>query len=247
MAAFRHAIQAGVTVIEADAIATKDDRVIINHDLNIDSAICSLDGKPVAKDIPIRSLTFAELQRYDCGSTRNPAFPRQVLAPGARMPALEEVLELVQGQNVQLMLETKMDRDASPTFVNPEHIVALIDRQLRRYGVSKQIILQSFDHRTLAVMHRINPDVTLCLLNPAKHLDNYVDPSRALGGAIQFVNFRVIEPGDVKTLHGAGIRVFSGTTNDRQEWKRLTALGVDGILTDDPAGLQEFLKAKPAI
>jgi glycerophosphoryl diester phosphodiesterase len=59
--------------------------------------------------------------------------------------------------------------------------------------------------------------------------------------AIQFVNFRVIDAEIVKTLHGAGVKVFSGTTDDKEAWGRLRALGVDGILTDDPEGLRGVL------
>lgn len=35
------------------------------------------------------------------------------------------------------------------------------------------------------------------------------------------------------------LTVFSGTTSDPAEWRRLTALGVDAILTDDPLALMK--------
>ena len=66
-----------------------------------------------------------------------------------------------------------------------------------------------------------------------------VGPAKALGPkAIQFVNFRVIDEGIVKTLHAAGVQVFSGTTDDKAAWAKLRAMGVDGILTDDPEALR---------
>ena len=67
-------------------------------------------------------------------------------------------------------------------------------------------------------------------------------PAKALGaGAIQFVNFRVIDAGIVRLLHEAGVKVFSGTTDDREVWGKLRGMGVDGILTDDPEGLRGVL------
>jgi len=37
-------------------------------------------------------------------------------------------------------------------------------------------------------------------------------------------------------------KVFSGTTDDPQVWKKLIEMGVDGVLTDDPAGLIQLMK-----
>ena len=36
--------------------------------------------------------------------------------------------------------------------------------------------------------------------------------------------------------------VWTFTVNDPRRWKRLVELGVDGIITDDPGGLNEFLQ-----
>jgi glycerophosphoryl diester phosphodiesterase len=37
----------------------------------------------------------------------------------------------------------------------------------------------------------------------------------------------------VSTVHGAGGRVIAWTVNNREEARRLIALGVDGVCTDD--------------
>ena len=86
-------------------------------------------------------------------------------------------------------------------------------------------------------MRKLNPQVRLCMLNPRTRLPDYVAPAKALGAHIQFINFRIIQKSDVDALHAAGLQVFSGTTSDPTVWKQLTALGVDGILTDNPLDL----------
>ncbi|MBX5493872.1 MAG: hypothetical protein IRZ15_00925 [Bryobacteraceae bacterium] len=49
---------------------------------------------------------------------------------------------------------------------------------------------------------------------------------------------RIVVSHDVTVnLRYAGIKVFSGTTDDPQVWKKLIEMGVDGIPTDNPAGL----------
>ncbi len=205
--AFRQAIAAGIRLLETDAVLTRDNRVVLNHDL------ATARG-------PIRFNDFKDLGR----------------------PALEDLLALVAGKDITIMLETKMAAPDAPDAVSPESIVTHIDTLLRRYNASSQIILQSFDHRTLAAMKTRNPAVRLCMLNPKTRLPDYVAPARALGAQIQFINFRIIEPADVSRLHHAGLKVFSGTTSDPAEWRKLIAMGVDGILTDDPLGLARMTR-----
>jgi glycerophosphoryl diester phosphodiesterase len=152
-------------------------------------------------------------------------------------PALEDLLTLIQGKPITVMLETKMAQPGAPDYVDPLTVVKAIHTQLQKFNVSKQIILQSFDHRTLSEMRKLNPQVRLCMLNPRTRLPDYVAPAKALGAHIQFINFRIIQKSDVDALHAAGLQVFSGTTSDPTVWKQLTALGVDGILTDNPLDL----------
>jgi glycerophosphoryl diester phosphodiesterase len=242
MAAFRQSItvanlSGAVPFLEADAVMTSDGRLIVHHDLKVNPQLCRLDGRTVEARA-IRLMSFAETQRYDCGSVRHPDLPTQRTAPGARMPALEELLELVADSNAVLFLETKMAKDGAADFVAPATVVEAIDLAVRRYGLSSRVILQSADHRTLAEMKKRNAQVRLCMLNPQTRLPDYVGPAQKLGAQIQFINFRIIEARDVAALHAAGIQVYSGTTDDPKVWDQLIALGVDAILTDRPGALQ---------
>ena len=159
-------------------------------------------------------------------------------------PALEDLLALIKGKKLSVMLETKMAKPGDKDYVEPAHVVAKIDALIRKCKVAPQIILQSFDHQTLVEMRKLNPQVRLCMLNSRTRLPDYVAPAKALGAHIQFINFRIIEKRDVDALHSAGLKVFSGTTSDPIEWKRLIELQVDGILTDNPLDLQKLLAAK---
>ena len=240
IAAFEYAIEEGADVVELDMVLTADDRVLVTHDLVIDPEHCLIPGGiSIARAPRIRELTFEQTQEFDCGTWTNPDYPEQKPAPAARMPSLEQVLERFAQADVDFMIETKVDAEAG---VDPDLFAERVNEILERFDLSEKVILQSFDHRTLAAMKRLNPRVRLCLLNPPERLDDYVAPARELGAAYQFINYRVIEPRDVTTLHDAGIKVFSGTVDDPDVWRRLIAIDVDGILTDDPAGLIALLK-----
>ncbi len=225
--AFAHALEVGADVLELDVVVTRDNELVVHHDLE-------LGGRAV------RSMGLAEVLAFDRGGTRSAGFARQVQMPGVKIPKLEAVLAFAREKGARLMVETKVDPG-----VDAEWFAGAVDGLIRKYGLSEKVLLQSFDHRTLRAMRGVNPAVGLVLLNPAKRLEDYVGPAKALGPkAIQFVNFRVIDEGIVKTLHGAGIRVFSGTTDDPAVWEKLRGMGVDGILTDDPEGLRAALGRK---
>lgn len=155
-----------------------------------------------------------------------------------RVRSASDVFAEARQSKAKLMVETKMDPTTDPTWFATQVAALITEHQL-----DHQVILQSFDHRTLAVMRRLKPQIPLVLLNPRTELPDYVAPARALGPtAIQFVNFRILTPAIVKQLKAAKIPIYSGTTNDPAEWKRLIALGVDAILTDDPGALRALLR-----
>ncbi len=69
LAAFRGALELGVTTFETDLAITRDDVVVLSHEprLNPD-LVRGADGKWVsAPGATIHSLTLAELQRYAIG------------------------------------------------------------------------------------------------------------------------------------------------------------------------------------
>src|SRR5437667_662247 len=88
--AFEYAIAQGVDAIELDMAVTRDNVIVVSHDPVLQAPVCS-GPKPKAA---IRELTLAQVRQWDCGAVRNPAFARQQLAPGTRIPTLDEVFAL---------------------------------------------------------------------------------------------------------------------------------------------------------
>src|SRR5215469_17080378 len=101
--AFRYAIDSGVDFLEMDVAVTKDNVLVISHDPHINGEICSGPHPGIA----IHELTLAELREYDCGALKNSHFPKQHPVPGTRIPTLDEVLNLADGNSVQFNIETK--------------------------------------------------------------------------------------------------------------------------------------------
>ena len=102
LAGFAAALSLGVTTLELDLGVTRDGVVVVSHDdhLNPDHTR-STDGAFLETQGPaIRSLTLAELKRYDVGRLKPgtayaASLPQQRTADGATIPTLAEVFELV--------------------------------------------------------------------------------------------------------------------------------------------------------
>lgn len=240
--AFRHAIEAGADVLELDLQVSADDHLVVSHDPLISRELClDPDGRRISSDVPIRSKTWAELSRYDCGSLPNPRFPEQRALPKTPMPAFEEVLGLVKeaekkGRIVGLNVELKSIPGRPELGVTPERFAALAKAAIASAGLMKRTVVQSFDHRTLKALHAIAPEIRTAVLIEDT-LPDLVAVARAASASIVSPNQWWITKEAVAELHAAGLRVVPWTANGKAEWRRLIEMGVDGIITDDPAGL----------
>ncbi len=243
LAAFRYASAIGTDVIEFDVGVTSDDRLVVNHDTSINETNCHIPGEGTSESkLFIRSLSFRATQRFDCGSRRPAGFTHWQPAPGARIPALEEVFDLLRGQPVELLIEMKMAPDDSEGFTPPAHFAQLLYRAIERHKMKGQVIIQSGDYRTLREIRKHDPEIRLCQLSLWRHSANWVQAAKDFGGTHQLVTNSALTTEAVRELEASGITVISSTVNDAAGWKHVLTLGVDGILTDDPYNLIEYLK-----
>jgi glycerophosphoryl diester phosphodiesterase len=165
LAAFRWALaQPGVSTLELDTVVTRDGQLVVSHDRTVNGAHCEDTGpaRPGDPQFPyvgkvIHELTLAQLRTLDCGSKTDPSLPRQVAAPGERMPTLGEVLQLVRSsdrEDMRLNVETKISPLAPLEGVTPREHARLLVGELRRSGMLDRATVQSFDWRTLLEARR---------------------------------------------------------------------------------------------
>src|SRR5437868_4452529 len=158
--AFEYAIEAGVDVLEMDVAVTKDNVLVISHDPHINREICQ--GPHVG--VAIRELTLAKLRDYDCGTLKNPHFPKQQPVPGTRIPTLDEVLSLGSKSAVQFNIETKSFPDHPELTPPPDIFAMLMLEVIRKHQLESRCIIQSFDFRTLRAMKTLAPHIRLAAL-----------------------------------------------------------------------------------
>lgn len=243
--AFQYAIEQGVDVLELDMAVTKDNIIVISHDSEINSTICS---GPAGLPKAIHQLTLQQVKQFDCGGKQNPEFPKQKTIPGTRIPTLDEAFAATKNAKVEYNIETKINPKKPELAPSPEEFVKLFLETVRKHQLESRVILQSFDPRTLVVMSTLEPKIRLSMLTPTGPLDafkNWVDACRDAGNAkIISPHHRTVTKGRVEEAHKAGLQVVPWTANTSSEWQRLVDDGVDAIITDDPAALIVWLKAK---
>ena len=82
LAAFGKAMEIGVTTLELDTGVTKDGVVVVSHERRISSLECQ--GPHVGK--LIHELTYAQIQKLDCGTRHRPT-PRPTRSSARRRPS----------------------------------------------------------------------------------------------------------------------------------------------------------------
>ncbi|MBY0315190.1 MAG: glycerophosphodiester phosphodiesterase [Bdellovibrionales bacterium] len=248
--AFAFGLEKGVDVLELDIAVTSDNIPVISHDPFLNPDLC-LDGKGqrLQNPVPIRKISLKDLKTYDCGTLKNPRFKDQIPVPKTKIPTLQELFDFVKGQSfkglraVDFNIETKISPGYAEFAPEPEAFAKLIVDVARSAGFIKNIRIQSFDDRTLFATQKIAPEVPTILLIGENHVD-FVAAAKAAKVKTISPQHNWVTPEDVKALHAAGIQVIPWTANDEKSWKKLVDMKVDGIITDYPDRLIDWLKAR---
>ena len=248
--AFEAALMAEADVLEMDMSVTKDNVLVISHEPKLTPERClDAEGNRLEKPIPIRSLTLAEVKKYDCGSLGNPKFPRQLPVPGTRMPTLDEVFAMVKASGyaaapqVEFNIETKLFPAEPELTPAPAEFAKLVVETIKKHGMEKRTMVQSFDFRTLREIKKLDPAIRTSQLTYEELVD-IVPALKSIKADIWSPNSEWITLDSVKEAHAAGIQVAPWTINSKKGWDAAIAAGVDAIITDYPGDLVEYLKEK---
>ena len=227
LASFRTCLDAGISAVEFDVHTCESGELVVIHDHNL--------GRTTGYDGVVEQTPLGRIRELDAGSWHSAAFT------GERVPLLEEVFELL---GTQMYYDIEIKWKVSRLSGLEEKLVAMI----RRFGISDRSLVTSFNPFSLKEVRRLAPDIATGLLytndsdelprilrrgagrficrpgtlNPAKHL---VTPWFML------LNHRI-----------AGYPVIPYTVNSPPEVRRLNALGVSGIISDDPGMVLSTLK-----
>ena len=127
---------------------------------------------------------------------------------------------------------------------------------IRRHDLVERVLASTTDLGSLGRLHALEPRLARSVTYPrnrgrAQALARvpYVLPHRIAflleraQAVAATLNYRIVTPGVVARCHEQGAAVFAWTVNEAPVAERLAKLGVDGLITDDPAICRATLQA----
>jgi glycerophosphoryl diester phosphodiesterase len=215
--AFEEAIRVGADFIEVDVQTTADGKLVLSHDNTVDR--CT-NGKG-----KIGEMTFAQVEALDAGIKRGPQFA------GTRIPTFDEVLDLARGK-IGIYVDVKNASAADLVSHIDGH--GMTDHAVIycRLELAKQILALN---PRLKVMPESRTVENVHLLVEQLH------PKVIAYGAGDFT------PEIIAAAKQAQAEIYvdrMGNTDAPEGWQSAIDAGADGIQTDRPGPLVEYLREK---
>jgi glycerophosphoryl diester phosphodiesterase len=244
--AMRHAIDLGVTTLEMDTHITKDGQVVVTHDDYLSPAFMRTpEGQDIpksdAKKYPVYQMDYSLLKQFDLGSKDYPLFPEQQKVK-TYIPLLSELIADVQSYskakgktqlfyNIETKCSPKGDMITNPV---PEVFVKSLMDVIEQQGIMPYVVIQSFDKRTLQILHKKYPKVrTSFLVDNKKTVEENLS-DLGFNPFILSPAFKMVNQDLVKQCHERHIKVIPWTVNTKADIDNLKQLNVDGIISDYP-------------
>lgn len=226
-ASFKEALAAGADLIELDYYVAKDGTHVVFHDKTLDR---TTDAAKVfgGEKLPVIDRSWEELRGLDAGSWYGAKFAGELIL------RLEDALDLIQSGSVTL-IERKSGA-AKP----------LVD-MLAEKKLTNGVVVQAFDWAYLKDVANIEPSIVLGALGSKEIDETKVEEAAAIPG-LDFVGWsdKDMTRQAVDAFHAKNLKVFVYTVNDPARAKELVAMGVDGIITDDPKAIAAAIRPSAA-
>ncbi len=222
----RAAVAAGVDVVEFDVLDLERGPLVLAHSDHL------IEVSHGAASGSVRSLTLAELRE---------------VAPD--LPTLDEALAFFAdeapavGLHIDLKLRTRLDE---------------LSGAVVRHGLAERTIVSAFHTRRLHDVARHAPTIQIGFTYPEDRFGVSRRPRlwpvisvglstlrasmparlprllRRAGATALMLEHRLVSESAVARAHALGVPVLAWTVDDPADLRRVTAAGVDGVITNDP-------------
>lgn len=254
--AFLKALEYGMTTLELDVVISKDGEFVVSHEPWFNHSIAlQPNGAGIKEEneqsFNLYQMNYDEIAKYDVGSLGNPNFLEQAKQNAAK-PTLQMVVEATTRYllnndllPVYFNIETKTTPDGDNIFhPEPKEFVEKLYNEIHRLGIEEFTTIQSFDTRTLEILHQMDSTISTALL--IYHEDDGNDNIQKSLKTLSFkpniysCYYKYVTEEMIDYAHLNNIKVIPWTVNEPEEMKRFIEMGVDGLITDYPDRLNEL-------
>ncbi len=164
-------------------------------------------------------------------------------ARGRGCALLEDVLDLAGRGGFGFNLEVKSFPERQEVAPAPEEFAEMVAEAVRARGVERRSLIQSFDFRVTRAMRRIAPELPCAALWEGEPRAAADVAAEAETGAVSMA-WRLVDGSWFDGARAAGVETLVWTVNGERAWEQALAWGAGGIITDDAAGLVQYLRAR---
>ncbi len=217
LAAVRAAIADKADWVEIDVQETSDGVVVVHHDA---------DFMRVGRDPrKIWEIPWASVSQIPNGAWFGAEFEAE------RVASLEELLR-VTGDRVRVNIELK-------TYGHGQQLEERVIEIVERMDMQDQVVLMSLDRPTVEKLKQLRPEWTVGLLAAVS-----IGDLTKLDADFLAVSARNATHGFVRRAHNSGKDVLVWTVNHPAQMSGMMSLGVEGIITDEPALARDILQQR---
>ena len=217
LASMRMAIEDGADWLEIDVQESADGEVMVIHDSDF--------MKLSSVDMKVWDGSLAEIREIDVGSWFDPQFSDE------RVPTLTELLEVARGK-ARVVIELKY-------YGHDQQLEQRVIDIVEQLDMVNDVAIMSLKYEGIQKVRALRPDWPIGLLS-ATAIGNLA----SLDVDFLAVATGLATPGFVRRSQEQGKQVFVWTVNDTVSLSRMMSLGVDGIITDEPALAREVINER---
>lgn len=219
MISFRKALQLGANGIELDLQRTKDGKIVIFHDKNIDK---KSNGKGKISDY-----TYKELLDFDFGSWFDIKYKDE------RIVLFENFAKEFLSKNLTFAIELKQ-----------EGIEKDVLDIIKKYTTHDDIYITSFNFNALNNVRVIDSNIKLSwLIEDRINIDN-ISKLLEINGIQICPNAEDVTIEDIKLANKSGVRVRLWGVSNEDIMRKAFNFNIDGMTVNFPDKLKELMEEK---
>jgi len=252
MAGFKRAIELGLDGVELDVFLTKDQKVVVFHDLET-KRLTGHVGK-------ITEMTWSEIKKLEVMSEVNVGDKTIDYGKTERIVLLEDVLEETRGR-----LLVNIEIKAYGLDFGQRHTGTAVAKLIRRMNMKEHVFVTSFNFFPLRWLECEFPDIESCFTYSPQSIKNrkfrrwMMESSligKLVGSTLTNMSVNMIDDDTIEKVRRRGLAVGAWTLfSQDSKWlgvwlsdeeqlefiQKFIQRGIDYFITDDPVRLQKIL------
>lgn len=239
-------------ILEMDLAITKDKQVVVSHDPVLNPKITlNANGSELSsgEKIAIYNTPYEQLKNYDVGTKPHPVFLHQMRYK-AGIPRLADLIDSLENYAVKeglalpyYFIETKLKPENDGKYhPDAEEFTSLALAVILEKKIQQRVIIQSFDPRTLQIIHKKYPEIPLAFLSKAG--TTLEDNLKWLGFVPTYYSSGpdLITAELIEKCRNAGTVPMAGSLKSYEQYLRLASLGIKRFITDYPIDYLKNMK-----